>query len=48
VLKHEISQHRDEMRARAHDVHRRIVEDDDEIPRLTRASQNIAAASALL
>jgi hypothetical protein len=34
----EIAQHRDEMRARARDVHRRIVEDDDRLPCFTRAS----------
>jgi hypothetical protein len=29
-------------------VHRRIIEDDDGLPRFTRASQNIAATVALL
>jgi hypothetical protein len=48
VLKHEITQHRDEMRARAHNAQQRIVEDDDGLPRFTQASQNIAAAVALL
>jgi hypothetical protein len=36
------------MRARAHDAHRRIVEDNDGLPRFTRASQNIATVVALL
>lgn len=35
-------------RAMARDVHRRILEDDEGPPRFTRASQNIAAAAALL
>jgi hypothetical protein len=36
------------MRACARDTRRRIVEDDDGLPRFTRASQNIAAVAALL
>jgi hypothetical protein len=34
-------------RAMAHDTHRQILEDDDGPPRFLRASQNIAAATAL-
>jgi hypothetical protein len=36
------------MHARAHDVHWKIVEDDDGLPRFTRVSQNIAMVVALL
>ena len=32
----------------ARDVNRRIIEDDEALPHFTRASQNIAAAAALL
>jgi Trm5-related predicted tRNA methylase len=32
TLEHEIAQHCDEVRAWAHDVHRRITEDDDALP----------------
>jgi hypothetical protein len=35
-------------RARARDMHRRIIEDDDGLLRFTRASQNIVAVVALL
>jgi hypothetical protein len=48
ALEHEIVQHRDEMHACAHDVHRRIIEDDDELLRFTQASQNIATSVAFL
>jgi hypothetical protein len=48
ALEHEIAQHHDDVRAHARDAHRRIIEDDDELPRFTRASQNIAAMAALL
>jgi hypothetical protein len=34
----EIAQHCDKMRACARDVHWRIIEDDDRLPRFTRAS----------
>ena len=34
--------------AMAHDVNRRIIADDETLPHLARASQNIAAAMALL
>jgi hypothetical protein len=49
-LEHEIAHHRDgeHTHARAHDVHWRIIEDDDGLPRSTQASQNIAAAVAML
>jgi hypothetical protein len=43
ALKHEIAQHHDEVCARAHNAHRRIIEDDNGLPRFSRASQNIAA-----
>jgi hypothetical protein len=36
------------MRLHAHDANQRIVEDDDGLPRFTRESQNIAAATTLL
>jgi hypothetical protein len=48
VLEHKIAQHHDEVRAWAHDAHRRIIEDDDGLPRFAWASQNIAAMAALL
>ena len=32
----------------AHDVNQRIIEDNEALPHFTRASQNIAAAAALL
>jgi hypothetical protein len=48
VLKHEIAQHHDEMRAHARDAHRRIVEDDNGFPRFARVTQNIAVEAALL
>jgi len=32
----------------AHDVHRRIIEDDDGLPHFTRTSQNIATAVAMI
>ena len=35
-------------RAVARDVNRRIIADDETLPHFTRASQNIAAATALL
>ena len=35
-------------RATAHDVHQRILTDDGTLPHFARASQNIAAATALL
>jgi cell division protein FtsB len=38
ALEHEIAQHHDEVRARARDAHRRIIEDDDSLPRFARAS----------
>jgi hypothetical protein len=47
MLKHEIAQHHDEVRVHARDALRRIVEDDDGLPRFTRASQNIAVVAAL-
>jgi hypothetical protein len=34
--------------AMAHDVNRRIIEDDGALPHFARASQNITAATALL
>ena len=48
-LKREIKRHEDGGRARAvaHDVNRRIMEDDEAFPHFTRASQNIATAAAL-
>jgi hypothetical protein len=36
------------MHAQAHDAHRRIIEDNDGLPRFTWASQNIAIVVALL
>jgi hypothetical protein len=36
------------MCVRAYDTHRRIIEDDNGLPRFTWASQNIAAVAALL
>ena len=49
-LEWEIERHGDGRRARAmaHDVNRRIIEDDGALPHFPRASQNIAAATALL
>jgi hypothetical protein len=47
MLEHEIAQHHDEVRVRARDALRRIIEDDDGLPRFTRASQNIAMVAAL-
>jgi len=32
----------------AHDLNQRIIEDDEALPHFARASQNIAAAAALL
>jgi hypothetical protein len=48
VLEHKIAQHHDKVSARAHNAHRRIVEDDDGLPRFAWASQNIATVAALL
>ena len=49
-LKREIECHGDGGRAHAvaHDVNLRIIEDDEALPHFTWASQNIAAALALL
>ena len=49
-LDREIERHRDGGRAHAmaHDVNRRIIADDEVLPRFAWASQNIAAAIALL
>ena len=49
-LEQEIERHGDGWRARvmARDVNQRIIEDDEALPYFTRASQNIAAAVALL
>lgn len=50
-LEQEIERHRarpGRARAMAHDVQRRIMEDDDGLPRFARASQNITAVAALL
>ena len=49
-LEREIERHGDGGRACtvARDVNRRIIEDDEALPHFTRASQNIAAAAALL
>ena len=49
-LDREIEHHGDGGRARAmaHDMNRRIIEDDQVFPHFARASQNIAAAAALL
>ena len=49
-LEREIEHHGDGGRARtvAHNVNRRIIEDEEALPHFTRASQNIAAATALL
>ena len=49
-LEREIERHGDGGRARAmaRDMNQRIIEDDESIPHFSRASQNIAAAVALL
>ena len=49
-LEHEIAHSMDggHACAMAHDVHRRIIEDDDGLPHFTRASQNIAVAVAMI
>ena len=49
-LEREIKRHEDSGRACvvACDVNQRIIEDDEALPHFTRASQNIAAAAALL
>ena len=49
-LDHEIERHGDGgcARAMAHDMNRRIIEDDQALPHFARASQNIAAMAALL
>ena len=36
------------MRTVAHDMNRRIIEDDEALPHFTQASQNIAAVAVLL
>ena len=50
LVDREIKRHGDggHARAIAHDVNRRIIADDETLPRFARASQNIAAAKALL
>ena len=49
-LERELEHHHDGgcVRTGARDAHRRIVEDDDGLPRFARAGQNIAAAAALV
>ena len=49
-LELEIKRHKYGGRARtvAHDMNRRIIEDNEALPHFTRASQNIAAAAVLL
>jgi len=49
-LEREIERHGDggHARAVAHDVNRRIIEDDEALPHFTQESQNIAAMAALL
>ena len=49
-LDREIEHHRDggHARAMAHDMNRRIIENDEALSHFTRASQNIAATVALL
>ena len=49
-LRHEMEHHGDGGRTRAiaHDINRRIIEDDGGLPCFARASQNIAATAALL
>jgi len=49
-LNREIERHGDggRVHAMAHDMHRRIIADDEALPRFSRASQNIATVAALL
>ena len=49
-LDREIERHGDggRSRAMAHDMNRRIIEDDQALPHFARASQNIVVAAALL
>jgi len=50
LVDREIERHGDSGHARAvsHNVNQRIIADDETLPHFTRASQNIAAATALL